>query len=83
MPVLETRDPIVSVDPTRDLLSQIADKWSILALIVLSTNDFQFNVLKREVSGITQKLLVQTLRNLERNGLVSRTVNAMRPITVS
>lgn len=56
MPVLETRDPIVSVDPTRDLLSQIADKWSILALIVLSTNDFQFNVLKREVSGITQKL---------------------------
>lgn len=83
MPVPETRDPIVSVDPTRDLLSQIADKWSILALIVLSTNDFQFNDLKREVSGITQKLLVQTLRNLERNGLVSRKVNATRPITVS
>jgi DNA-binding HxlR family transcriptional regulator len=83
LPVLKTRNLIDAISPTRDLLGQIGDKWSMLVLIALSTSDFHFNALTREISGITQKLLVQTLRKLERNGLVSRTVNATRPVTVS
>lgn len=69
--------------PTRHLLDRIADKWSTLILLTLSNGDMRFNGLKRRVEGISQKMLSQTLRSLERDGLVTRTVEASVPVTVT
>lgn len=69
--------------PTRQLLDRIADKWSVLILTTLGDGKMRFNALKRRVSGISQKMLSQTLRSLERDGLVQRSVFATIPVTVS
>lgn len=68
--------------PTRQLLDRIGDKWSVLILILLGTNDLRHNALKRGVQGISQKMLSQTLRSLERDGLVTRHVRPSVPIEV-
>ncbi|MFC6301835.1 transcriptional regulator [Pseudomonas sp. CCM 7893] len=59
---------------SRLLLDQIADKWSILILAALCKNPLRFNEIKRRLDGITQKALTQSLRRLERNGILSRRV---------
>ncbi|MCW4460771.1 helix-turn-helix transcriptional regulator [Sphingomonas sp. BT-65] len=69
--------------PTRKLLDRIADKWSVLILLLLGQEEMRFNALKRRVEGVSQKMLSQTLRSLERDGLVSRTVVATVPVTVT
>lgn len=67
-------DPIYRADcPSRAILNQIADKWSMLVLMVLR-EPRRFNAIKRRLDGITQRVLTQTLRKLERNGMVTRTV---------
>lgn len=58
-----------------DVLGQIANKWSILIMVMLSERPRQFNQIRRE-TGITQKVLTSTLRGLERDGYVSRRVLA-------
>ena len=58
--------------PTRAVLDRIADKWALLILDRLGEGEARFNVLKREIEGISQKVLSQTLKNLERDGLISR-----------
>jgi len=62
--------------PARELLGLLADKWVLLVVGVLrmSEDPVRFNVLRRRLDGITQKMLTQTLRGLEREGLVRRTV---------
>ncbi len=74
--------PESSACPTRVLLDQLADKWALLVLLALATGSVRFNALKREVEGITQKMLGQTLRRLEWNGLVERRAFATMPMTV-
>ena len=69
--------------PTRQLLDRIADKWSALLLLLLSAEDMRFNALKREIEGISQKMLSQTLRSLERDGLVTRAAVPTVPVTVT
>ena len=69
--------------PTRQLLDRIADKWSALILLLLSREDLRFNALKRRIEGVSQKMLSQTLRSLERDGLVSRSVEPTVPVTVT
>lgn len=69
--------------PTRQLLDRIADKWSALILLLLSAEDMRFNALKRRIQGVSQKMLSQTLRSLERDGLVTRTVVPTVPVTVT
>ena len=69
--------------PTRQLLDRIADKWSTLILIVLGEGPIRFNGSKRRIDGVSQKMLSQTLKSLERDGLVSRTVVATVPVTVT
>ena len=69
--------------PTRQLLDRVADKWSTLSLIVLGEGPIRFNGLKRRIDGVSQKMLSQTLKSLERDGLVSRTVVATVPVTVT
>lgn len=68
--------------PTRVLVDQLADKWAILVLLALTSGSIRFNALRREVEDITQKMLGQTLRKLERNGLVHRQAFATMPMTV-
>ncbi|MBL0969342.1 MAG: helix-turn-helix transcriptional regulator [Brevundimonas sp.] len=70
--------------PTRELLDRIADKWTVLLLTMLERGPSRFNALKREVDGVSQKMLSQTLRQLERDGLVSRSVDAsVMPVAVT
>ena len=65
--------------PSRQVLAHVADKWTVLILGVLTENTTRFNELRRRVQGITQKVLTQTLRDLERLGLVSRRIYAEVP----
>ncbi|WP_395945853.1 winged helix-turn-helix transcriptional regulator [Brevundimonas sp.] len=69
--------------PTRQLLDRIADKWSTLILIVLGEGPIRFNALKGRIDGVSQKMLSQTLKSLERDGLVSRTVVPTVPVSVT
>lgn len=65
--------------PTRLILNRIADKWTVLVVILLEDGTKRFSNLQREIGGISQKMLTQTLRGLERDGLVSRKVHATVP----
>lgn len=58
--------------PSRDLLDLIGSKWSMLLVCVLRQGPIRTGALRREIGGISQKMLTQTLRDLERNGLVKR-----------
>lgn len=69
--------------PTRHLLDRIGDKWSVLLLLLLGDTDMRFNEMKRRVGGISQKMLSQTLRSLQRDGLVLRDVEATIPVSVT
>lgn len=60
--------------PTRLMLNRIADKWTVLVLGLLENQTKRFSTLQREIGGISQKMLTQTLRGLERDGLVARNV---------
>ncbi len=68
--------------PTRLVLDRIADKWSMLVLGRLRQGPRRFNALRREVDGVSQKVLSQTLKALERDGLVRRTAFPTVPVTV-
>ena len=65
--------------PARAILASIANKWTVLVLGVLTEDTTRFNELRRRVQGVTQKALTQTLRDLERLGLVSRRIYAEVP----
>jgi len=60
--------------PTRLVLNRIADKWTVLVMSLLRQETKRFGVLRRDIGGISQKMLTQTLRGLERDGLVIRTI---------
>jgi DNA-binding HxlR family transcriptional regulator len=68
--------------PTRLVLDRIADKWAVLVLGLLGNGPVRFNRLRRQIEGISQKMLSQTLKSLERDGLVSRKVTPTVPVTV-
>jgi DNA-binding HxlR family transcriptional regulator len=69
--------------PTRQVLGRVANKWTMLVISALSAEDvLRFSELRRRVEGATQKVLTQTLRGLERDGLVTRTVYPTVPVTV-
>jgi DNA-binding HxlR family transcriptional regulator len=75
-------DPYAQDCPTRLVLDRIADKWTVLLLILLSRRSWRFNELRREIGGLTQKMASQTLKGLERDGLVKRKVTPTVPVTV-
>ena len=60
-------------------LARISDKWSMLVVRVLGRGPCRFNALRREIGEISQKVLASTLRDLEENGFVSRTVTPAKP----
>ncbi|MGH1564291.1 winged helix-turn-helix transcriptional regulator [Mumia sp. DW29H23] len=63
----------------RQILDRIADKWSLLVISLLEEKTMRFNELRRAIDGISQRMLTVTLRNLERDGLICRTVYAEVP----
>jgi DNA-binding HxlR family transcriptional regulator len=65
--------------PMRDVLNRVGDTWSLLAIINLQPGPVRFNALRRSIEGISQRMLTVTLRSLERDGLVSRTVRPTTP----
>ncbi|ONG49042.1 transcriptional regulator [Pseudoroseomonas deserti] len=67
--------------PTRLVLDRIADKWTVMLLVLLSQGPMRFSALKR-ATGISQKVLAQTLKRLERDGFASRAVFPTVPVTV-
>ena len=62
-----------------DLLARVGDKWTILVVRALGVQPMRFNELRREIGDISQKMLAQTLRHLERDGFVVRTVTPASP----
>ena len=65
--------------PTREILDRVGDKWSVLVIVLLGQRTHRFNELHRAIEGISQRMLTLTVRALERDGLVSRTVHASVP----
>lgn len=61
------------------MLSRVTDKWTVLVVRVLGRGPRRFNALRRDVGEISQKVLASTLRDLEENGFVSRTVTPAKP----
>ena len=66
--------PVHGDCPVRDVLDRVGDKWSVLIIDLLGTGPTRFNELKRSIEGISQRMLTLTLRGLERDGLITRTV---------
>ena len=65
--------------PSRLVLDRIGDKWTVLVIGALADGRLRFTALRRELGGVTAKVLTQTLRVLERDGLVTRTVHPEVP----
>ena len=65
--------------PVRDVLDRLGDAWSVLVILRLGDGPQRFNALKRAVGAISQRMLTVTLRSLQRDGLVSRTVRPTNP----
>lgn len=68
--------------PVREVLNRIGDKWSIFIIALLHQEPMRFNALRRKIEGISQRMLTLTLKGLERDGLVSRTVYPTVPPSV-
>jgi DNA-binding HxlR family transcriptional regulator len=60
--------------PVTDILSRIGDKWSVMVVMLLGPGPRRFNEIRRAINGISQRMLTLTLRGLERDGLVTRTI---------
>jgi len=84
--VLVTSKELIAVAieqcPIRGVLDRIGDKWSFLLILKLAQQPHRFGELRREVDDISQRMLTQTLRNLQRDGLISRTVFPTTPPSV-
>ena len=68
--------------PVRDLLDGIGDKWSTLILMALAARPLRFSAVRRAVPDISKRMLTQTLRSLERDGMISRHVFPTKPPSV-
>ncbi|MFD4764004.1 winged helix-turn-helix transcriptional regulator [Streptomyces sp. NPDC058439] len=89
-------DAFLAACPSRQLLERLSDKWVALVLAALGGDGprpgavsgdeprpMRFSELSRRISGVSQKMLTQTLRSLERDGMVTRTVTPTVPVTVT
>jgi len=75
-------DPYAASCPTRLLLDRVGDKWMVLTLTLIRDKPSRFNALRRDIEGVTQKMLSQTLKQMERDGLIIRTVLPTTPVSV-
>lgn len=79
----EAYDAFIAGCPSRLLLDRLSDKWVTLTMVALEPGPQRYSQLARTIAGVSQKMLTQTLRTLERDGLVTRTVVATVPVTVT
>lgn len=75
-------DAYLALCPTRQVLTTVGDKWSSLLVNALADGPLRHGQLRDRIAGVSQKMLTQTLRELERDGLVGRTVTAQVPVRV-
>jgi DNA-binding HxlR family transcriptional regulator len=68
--------------PVRDVLDRIGDKWSTLILVTLAAGPRRFSAVQRAIPDISKRMLTQTFRDLERDGLIARTVYPTKPPSV-
>lgn len=68
--------------PTRVLLDRIGDRWTVLVVVHLGSDTKRYTEIRNALDGISQKVLTQTLRGLERDGVITRTVHAQVPTRV-
>ncbi|HEX2906424.1 MAG TPA: helix-turn-helix domain-containing protein [Phototrophicaceae bacterium] len=73
-PKILAPNPYAADCPSRQVLDRIGDKWTTLVILLLQDGPQRFSALQRKIQGISQKMLTQTLRNLERDGFVYRTM---------
>lgn len=78
----EEYDAFLAECPTRELLDVLSDKWLGLVIAALGEGPMRHSELARRIAGVSQKMLTQTLRKLERDGLVTRTVTPSVPVRV-
>ena len=72
-------DPYAADCPSRQVLDRIGDKWTVLVVIALTDGPRRYSELAARIERVSQKMLTQTLRGLERDGMVTRTVQASVP----
>ena len=65
--------------PSRQILDRIGDTWSVLIVVLLAGGTHRYTELARRIQGVSPKMLTQTLRGLERDGLIERTVHPVVP----
>lgn len=68
------RDVLKDANGVGRVLGRVGDKWSLLVIVLLQSSPRRFNDIKRSIDGISQQMLTRTLRALERDGLVSRSI---------
>ena len=79
----EEYDAFLAVCPSRQLLDRLADKWVSLILSSLADGERRYSEIGRTIFGVSQKMLTQTLRNLERDGILIRSITPAVPVRVS
>ncbi|AOY95769.1 transcriptional regulator [Cupriavidus sp. USMAA2-4] len=75
-------DAFLKVCPSRAVLSRIGQKWTVLAMVALQDAPMRFGDIRRRLEGVSQKVLTQTLRAMERDGLIERNVYDELPLRV-
>ena len=82
---MKPKHPILTPEcrPISELLARVGDKWSVLVVSLLGDGALRFSALRRMIDGISQKMLTTTLRSLERDGFVTRTVFPTTPPSVA
>ena len=76
---VRTPDPFTARCPSREVLDRVGDRWTVLVISLLAERMHRFGELRQAIDGISPKVLTSTLRGLERDGLVERTVYAEVP----
>ncbi len=80
--ILLPPDAFLKVCPSRNVLTRVGQKWTVLAMVALQGAPMRFGDIRRRLEGISQKMLTQTLRAMERDGLIERSVYDEKPLRV-
>lgn len=75
-------DAYIAACPSRRLLATLSNKWVTLVICLLGEHEMRYSEISQRLAGVSQKMLTQTLRQLERDGLISRTVTPTVPVRV-
>lgn len=83
LPVTVQNDQERQLCPIRNVLAKVTGKWQMLILLALEDEPKRFGVLKRTIGDVTQRVLTENLRSLERDGYLTRTVDGGPPLSVT